>query len=92
MAKSMVCPINIRSDGIPDKNQLNQIWENREIINKSLNAIGGDVESLDPEEYWSSTAYNGSAAFCQHFDDGKVDHTTKDHEFAIAIIREWTEE
>lgn len=77
---------------IPDKNQLNQIWENREIINKSLNAIGGDVESLDPEEYWSSTAYNGSAAFCQHFDDGKVDHTTKDHEFAIAIIREWTEE
>lgn len=75
---------------VPDKNLLNDIWKNKDRINESLEAL--HQCALDEEEYWSSTAYNGSAAFFQHLGNGKVDHTTKDHEYSICVIREWQKE
>jgi hypothetical protein len=76
---------------VPDKKILNDIWKNKGRINESLAAISS--ETLDEDEYWSSTEYKGSAAVYQLFDDeGKADHTTKDHEFSIIVIREWTKD
>lgn len=75
---------------VPDKDALNSIWENRAIINNSLETIGIKDAVLGAYEYWSSS-YNGdSAAFYQLFDEkGTKDHTTKDHEYAVRAIREW---
>ena len=77
---------------VPDKNQLNMIWENREIINNSLRILES-AYTLDEEEYWSSSPNGTSAAFYQMFDeDGQIDHTTKDHEYSVCVIREWKKE
>ncbi len=70
---------------VPDKEQLDAIWKNREAINESLSAIQEDY-ALTAPEYWSSSS-DGTAAFFQLFgEQGHQDHTTKDHEYAI---REW---
>lgn len=68
---------------------LKKIWENRDIINKSLKAVNG--ETLDGKEYWSySETEDKSAAKYMTFDDrGHQDHTTKDHEYTICVIRDW---
>lgn len=76
---------------VPGKALLNKIWENREAINKSLEALGEDTETLSEEEYWSSTENGDSAAFFQMFDeDGQQDDTTKSHEYSIFVVREWS--
>lgn len=75
---------------VPDKEALNSIWENRAIINNSLEAIGTNNTVLGDYEYWSAAANGDSAAFYQLFDEkGVQDHTTKDHEYAVRAIREW---
>lgn len=78
---------------VPDKDLLSKIWENRESINKSLEAVGNELATLTAEEYWSSSKNGESAAFYQLFDDrGHQDHTTKDHEYAVCLVREWKKE
>ncbi|WP_296330920.1 AAA family ATPase [uncultured Treponema sp.] len=78
---------------VPDKDLLSKIWENRELINKSLEAVGNELATLTAEEYWSSSKNGESAAFYQLFDDrGHQDHTTKDHEYAVCLVREWKKE
>ena len=78
---------------VPDKDLLSKIWENRESINKSLESVGNELETLTAEEYWSSSKNGESAAFYQLFDDrGHQDHTTKDHEYAVCLVREWKKE
>ena len=74
---------------VPKIELLQKIWENREAINKSLKAING--ETLDGKEYWSySETEDKSAAMYMTFDDrGHQDHTTKDHEYTICVIRDW---
>lgn len=73
---------------VPDKEQLDAIWKNREAINESLSAIQEDY-ALTAPEYWSSSS-DGTAAFFQLFgEQGHQDHTTKDHEYAVRAIREW---
>ena len=74
---------------IPKIELLQKIWENRDIINKSLKAVNG--ETLDGKEYWSySETEDKSAAFYQLFDErGHQDHTTKDHEYTVCVIRDW---
>ena len=75
---------------VPDKDVLNSIWENRGIINNSLETIGIKDAVLGSYEYWSSSSNGDSAAFYQLFDEkGTKDHTTKDHEYAVRAIREW---
>ncbi|MBR4629625.1 MAG: hypothetical protein IKO57_04185 [Treponema sp.] len=45
---------------------------------------------MSEEEYWSSTENGDSAAFFQIFDeDGEQDDTTKTHEYAVFVVREW---
>ncbi|MDD6486519.1 MAG: AAA family ATPase [Spirochaetales bacterium] len=78
---------------VPDKDLLSKIWENRESINKSLEVVGNELATLTAEEYWSSSKNGESAAFYQLFDDrGHQDHTTKDHEYAVCLVREWKKE
>ncbi|MDE5581800.1 MAG: AAA family ATPase [Treponemataceae bacterium] len=73
---------------VPNKEQLDAIWKNREAINESLSAIQEDY-ALTAPEYWSSSS-DGTAAFFQLFgEQGHQDHTTKDHEYAVRAIREW---
>lgn len=74
---------------VPKIELLQKIWENRDAINKSLKAING--ETLDGKEYWSySETEDKSAAMYMTFDDrGHQDHTTKDHEYTICVIRAW---
>ena len=74
---------------VPKIELLQKIWENRDIINKSLKAVNG--ETLDGKEYWSySETEDKSAAFYQLFDErGHQDHTTKDHEYTVCVIRDW---
>lgn len=77
---------------VPNKDLLRMIWENREMINKSLKMINAPC-TLDEEEYWSSSTNGNSAAFYQMFDEtGRIDHTTKDHEYSVCVIREWEKE
>ncbi len=74
---------------VPKIELLQKIWENRDAINKSLKAVSG--ETLDGKEYWSySETEDKSAAMYMTFDDrGHQDHTTKDHEYTICVIRDW---
>lgn len=74
---------------VPKIELLQKIWENRDIINKSLKAVNG--ETLDGKEYWSySETEDKSASFYQLFDErGHQDHTTKDHEYTVCVIRDW---
>lgn len=74
---------------VPKIKLLQKIWENRDVINKSLKAVSG--ETLDGKEYWSySETEDKSAAMYMTFDDrGHQDHTTKDHEYTICVIRDW---
>lgn len=72
---------------VPKIELLKKIWENRDIINKSLKAVNG--ETLDGKEYWSySETEDKSAAKYMTFDDrDHQDHTTKDHEYTICVVR-----
>lgn len=74
---------------VPKIELLQKIWENRDVINKSLKAVSGDI--LDGKEYWSySETEDKSAAMYMAFDDrGHQDHTTKDHEYTVCLIRDW---
>lgn len=74
---------------VPKIELLQKIWENRDVINKSLKAVNG--KTLDGKEYWSySETEDKSAAMYMTFDDrGHQDHTTKDHEYTICVIRDW---
>ena len=74
---------------VPKIELLQKIWENRDVINKSLKAVSG--ETLDGKEYWSySETEDKSAAMYMTFDNrGHQDHTTKDHEYTICVIRDW---
>lgn len=87
----VVCIADDYSKGwiVPKIELLQKIWENKDIINKSLKAIGG--ETLDGKEYWSySETYDKSAALYMTFDErGHQDHTTKDHEYTVCVIRKW---
>lgn len=92
-AKDHDLPSEISSNWIiPNKDLLHMIWQNRETINKSLEQFESAC-TLDDEEYWSSSTNGNSAAFYQMFDeDGRIDHTTKDHKYSICVIREWKKE
>lgn len=74
---------------VPKIELLQKIWETRDVINKSLKAVSGDT--LAGKEYWSySETQDKSAAMYMTFDDlGHQDHTTKDHEYTICVIRDW---
>ena len=76
---------------VPDKAQLYAIWENRDKLNTSFEALGIEEAMLTPQEYWSASENGEAAAFYQLFDEnGLQDHTTKDHVYAVRTIREWS--
>ena len=78
---------------IPNKENLNKIWENMAKLNEVLGAIEPGTQLLSAQEYWSSTTNGDSAAYYQLFDErGHQDHTTKDHNYAVRAIREWKKE
>ncbi|WP_294424845.1 AAA family ATPase [uncultured Treponema sp.] len=74
---------------VPKIELLSKIWENRDAINKSLKAVNAD--SLEEREYWSYSENEDKSA-AKYFlftKDGHEDHTTKDHDYAVRLIREW---
>lgn len=73
---------------VPDKEQLDAIWKNREAINESLSAID-ESYALTSQEYWSSSLNDTAACYLLFDERGHQDHTTKDHEYAVRAIREW---
>ena len=74
---------------VPKIELLQKIWENKDVINESLKAVNGEI--LDGKEYWScSETEDKLAAMYMTFDDrGHQDHTTKDHEYTMCVIRDW---
>lgn len=84
-------PTELKSGWVnPNKEILDEIWKDREFINKVLNTIGKN-KLRDNEKYWSSSTKGNSAAYYQVFDEkGQQDYTTKDHTYAVLLIREWT--
>ena len=76
---------------IPDKAQLHTIYKNMNTINTSFEALGLKDAMLTSQKYWSASENGEAAAFYQSFDkNGSQDHTTKDHEYAVRAIREWS--
>ena len=74
---------------VPKIELLSKIWENRDAINKSLEAVNADL--LEEREYWSYSENEDKTA-AKYFlftKDGHEDHTTKDHYYAVRVIREW---
>ena len=74
---------------VPKIEILSKIWENRDAINKSLEAVNADL--LEEREYWSYSENEDKSA-AKYFlftKDGHEDHTTKDHDYAVRLIREW---
>ena len=74
---------------VPKIEILSKIWENRDAINKSLGAVNADL--LEEREYWSYSENEDKSA-AKYFlftKDGHEDHTTKDHDYAVRLIREW---
>lgn len=74
---------------VPKIEILSKIWENRDTINKSLEAVNADL--LEEREYWSYSENEDKSA-AKYFlftKDGHEDHTTKDHDYAVRVIREW---
>ena len=74
---------------VPKIELLSKIWKNRDAINKSLEAVNGDL--LEEREYWSYSENEDKTA-AKYFlftKDGHEDHTTKDHDYAVRVIREW---
>lgn len=74
---------------VPKIEILSKIWENRDAINKSLEAVNADL--LEEREYWSYSENEDKTA-AKYFlftKDGHEDHTTKDHDYAVRVIREW---
>ena len=74
---------------VPKIELLSKIWENRDAINKSLKAVNADL--LEEREYWSYSENDDKSA-AKYFlftKDGHEDHTTKDHDYAVRLIREW---
>lgn len=77
---------------VPKIELLSMIYENIEIINKSLAAV--DAQVLEPREYWSYSETDdksGAKYFLFAEECGHDDHTTKDHDYAVRVIREWQE-
>lgn len=77
---------------VPKIELLSMIYENIEIINKSLAAV--DAQVLEPREYWSYSETDdksGAKYFLFAEEGGHDDHTTKDHDYAVRVIREWQE-
>lgn len=74
---------------IPGKEVLNDIYLNKDVINKSFENLGEGFEKIDTDNYWSSTKKGKETAHCQNFGDGKQDHTSLDHEYAVCVVREW---
>lgn len=74
---------------VPKIELLSKIWENRDAINKSLKAVNADL--LEEREYWSysENEEKSAAKYFLFTKDGYEDHTTKDHDYAVRVIREW---
>ena len=56
---------------LPSRDELNEMYFNKETINTSSNINGGSTFPVGDFEYWSSSTYNESMFFAQNFDDGE---------------------
>jgi hypothetical protein len=71
---------------LPAREELNMLWANRFIVNKSLTSITG-ASAIANSGYWSSTEFSNGSAWAVNFDDGKTEATTKGITLNVRAIR-----
>jgi hypothetical protein len=84
IAESYTCngsPVYSKDWSIPTIEQLEQIYNNRELPN-AVQLTG---------KYWSSTKKDNDAVYFFDFDKGKKDYTTPDHKYKLALIHRFGE-
>ena len=75
---------------LPSAGELNAIFENKDILNETLEKIGG--MKLDNSDYWSSTESTLTRAWSQNFRNGaiytsgKLYTTARDNEYCIRPV------
>ena len=72
---------------LPAINELNEIYAQKDKINKTLSANGMDKLCSQASTLWSSTEYNHSLAGSIYFSGGSVGSSTKYHINAVRAVR-----
>ena len=76
---------------LPAKNELNQIYANKEVINTALNALssgGITVTKFETDFYWSSSSsYNRSDAWSLYFSDSYPGSRNKYNQDIVRAVR-----
>jgi hypothetical protein len=70
---------------LPSKDELNQMYTNKETINTTASANGGS--NFPISTYWSSTEYGFNVAWLQGFGDGNQSATNKSNTFNVRAVR-----
>ena len=70
---------------LPSKDELNQMYQNRETINTTASANGGS--NFFDYYYWSSTEYDNNSAWSQGFNDGNQDNFNKLEVLKVRAVR-----
>ena len=70
---------------LPSKDELNQMYQNRETINTTAAANSGS--NFPISTYWSSTEYGFNVAWLQGFGDGNQSATNKSNTFNVRAVR-----
>jgi len=69
---------------LPSKDELNEMYQNKETINDVAVALGGTVFGTI---YWTSSEYDQNISWYQYFTDGGQDSTSKTSTFRVRAIR-----
>jgi Leucine-rich repeat (LRR) protein len=71
----------------PARQELQLIFDNKEIINSVLSSLGKELLDTSTGMYWSSTEGNANCAYCIHMNTGSWTNYTKTASFTVRAIR-----
>ena len=75
---------------MPDKDELNEIYEKKTQLNESLHKLGNvglAVHKLEEGWYWSSSSYNSYNAWIQYFSSGGQNYNYKSNQSSVRAVR-----
>ena len=70
---------------LASKDELNELYQNREKVNETVLANGGN--ELEDTEYWSSSHDTSNTVFIQSFNAGNVFSDFEDSLYNVRAIR-----
>ncbi len=70
---------------LPSKDELNELYQNRDIVNTTSIENGG--AQLEDAEYWSSSHQNNNSVFVQHFTAGNQFGVSEDELYNVRAVR-----